>query len=174
MHLEGEGYFGDRTLIINTLAAVEIEEVPALTYAHNFEDVNVITMGITRFLSTARRLIKLKGKGKGKVSTTKSASVKVLDMRINKANATKVRMPQEAKASTKARQDKDNVALDMFLGDQALPWLEFQVLEHGFKKCVHTTDPNHRDIVIIIRVIIIIIIIIIMMRIMLMPIQQNS
>eukprot|EP00959_Pyramimonas_sp_CCMP1952_P117401 2454191-Pyramimonas_sp.AAC.1 len=60
MHMSGTGSFGNTTAGMKTLAAVEIEEVPAATYAHNFPHVNVINMGITRFLATARRLIALK------------------------------------------------------------------------------------------------------------------
>jgi site-specific DNA-cytosine methylase len=62
LHLEGGVSFGadGDQLSMHTLAAVEIEEDPAQTYKLNHPSVNVMQMGVGRFLGTARRLDNLK------------------------------------------------------------------------------------------------------------------
>lgn len=47
-------------------------------------------------------------------------------MRINQASATRVRHAQEARTSTRARQDKDSVKLSQFTGKEPLPWVQFK------------------------------------------------
>mmetsp|Transcript_46622 Transcript_46622/g.86813 ORF Transcript_46622/g.86813 Transcript_46622/m.86813 type:complete len:1110 (+) Transcript_46622:168-3497(+) len=130
LYMEGYGKFGGEQVSVNTVCAVEIEEVPSKTYKHNFPEVNVINMGVTRFLATVRRLVALKG-GKAGDDAGKAKKVKVVDMRINQASATRVRHAQEARTSTRARQDKDSVKLSQFTGKEPLPWVQFKKVEAG-------------------------------------------
>ena len=74
-------------------------------------------------------------------SIAKFKGAKVLDMDINAANAAKFIMRQEAKGSSRAKQDKDNVPKEMFKGNLPLPWLQFEVeFENGDTRWVR--DPK--------------------------------
>ena len=56
----GSAMYGGSKLSIKTVAAVEIELDPADTYKQAYPSVNVMQMGISRFLATGRRLVRLK------------------------------------------------------------------------------------------------------------------
>ena len=61
LHMCGTARFGNTEVSIQSVAAIDIVKDPCDTYKHNFPDVNVMHIGISRFIATGRRLQRLKG-----------------------------------------------------------------------------------------------------------------
>jgi len=134
LHLEGGVSFGadGDQLSMHTLAAVEIEEDPAQTYKLNHPSVNVMQMGVGRFLGTARRLDNLK---KGVLPAPAGEireKIRVTSLRVDVSLAL---LPAAAENGKKyrslARQDKDSITVEAARGERPLAWLLFRV---------HTSD----------------------------------
>ena len=70
---------------MQTVTAIEIVDDPCLTYRHNHPNTNVVHIGVSRFLATARRLQNLKTSAPPAGAVDK---VKIVDMRINPQLAT--------------------------------------------------------------------------------------
>jgi site-specific DNA-cytosine methylase len=70
---------------IKSIAAIDIVKDPCDTYKHNYPDVNVMQLGISRCLATAKRLVALKASKKS--SSSGGTIDKVIDFRISKAGA---------------------------------------------------------------------------------------
>jgi DNA (cytosine-5)-methyltransferase 1 len=139
-HLEGGVSFGAGAgvgpLSMKTLVAVEIEDDPARTYKHNHASVNVLQMGVGRFLGTARRLLALKNgtlppppSDAAACSPGAAAAGKLVvsDMRVDVGAATRVGADGGINKRTTARQDKDSMTLEAARGERPLSWLVFRV-----------------------------------------------
>ena len=136
LHFDGSAAFAGANgakldVSIKSIAAVEVEEHPARTYKANYPDVNVLHMGVARFLGTAKRLINLrKANVRGATSATNFT-----DMRISSKHATdhlafaSTQARSAAKSSKvsehKHRQLCDSITPGVLKGSVALPWLEF-------------------------------------------------
>jgi DNA (cytosine-5)-methyltransferase 1 len=138
-HLEGGVSFGAGAAVgplsMRTLVAVEIEDDPARTYKHNHASVNVLQMGVGRFLGTARRLLALKnGTLPPPAADTASPGARggggklvVTDMNIDVGAATRAGAADGGSKRTTARQDKDSMTLEAARGERPLSWLVFRV-----------------------------------------------
>ena len=101
----------------------------ARTYKHAFSSVNVLEIGVSRFLATARRLERLKracGRGKDRgVTNGQLIYGKVIGLRIITSKAQESGMVSACK-STRDVQDRDHVTADQLAGIVPLNWLSFR------------------------------------------------
>ena len=135
MQMHGSAMYGDEKLSIETVGAVEIEEDPAATYRKNFPGVNVMQIGISRFLATGRRLSRLKGGKKGgkEEELTKVVKGTIIGLKIDIDRAQQVDDSKKEKRgmSTCDRQVKDDVSEKELEGSTPLSWLYFNVKQGG-------------------------------------------
>uniref|UniRef100_A0A7S4GPC2 DNA (cytosine-5-)-methyltransferase n=1 Tax=Eutreptiella gymnastica TaxID=73025 RepID=A0A7S4GPC2_9EUGL len=125
LHMEGKGTFGKIAVEMQTVTAIEIVDDPCLTYRHNHPNTNVVHIGVSRFLATARRLQNLKTSAPPAGAVDK---VKIVDMRINPQLATCWRGIDAAHVtSTTDKQFGDEVTHKEVTGVKALDWLEWKV-----------------------------------------------
>ena len=131
LHLEGGVSFCDEEeggLSIHTLAAVEIENDPARTYKYNHPSVNVMQMGVGRFLGTARRLHNLQQGTLPAPTEPAGAPIRVLEMKLDDDTALLPSADESNKGRSLARQDKDSITVEAARGERPLAWLLFRVL----------------------------------------------
>jgi hypothetical protein len=85
LHMSGSATFGGVEVSIQSVAAIDIVEDPCDTYRHNFPGVNVMHIGISRFVATGRRLQALKEAKPPSAAALKKGSgavAAVIDFRI--------------------------------------------------------------------------------------------
>jgi len=126
--MSGSARYGEKdSIAIETIAAVEIEKNPALTYKKNYPSVNVMQIGISRFLASGRRIWKLKT---GALDSTGPLQ-EVIGVKIATDVAQEIsedaKEKKKKRASTEDKQFKDDVTVEELSGNTPLPWLRFQV-----------------------------------------------
>jgi DNA (cytosine-5)-methyltransferase 1 len=125
LYFGGTGSRGNRTVEIETVTAIEIVDDPCSTYKYNHPKTNVVQIGVSRFLATARRVFNLKN---DKPAECKDAETEIVDMRINPKAATAFRFIDQARApSTTDKQFGDEVTYKEVVGKKALDWLEWRI-----------------------------------------------
>jgi len=135
LHGDGSGTLGDLSVEVKTVAAVEVEAAPAVTYAANFPAVTVLRMGVSRFLATARRLHTLKNtKPRPAKRSSAAAAIKVTAMQVDFDEATRVWSKEDT--GTTKRQDMDSVTMQELRGDAPLAWLRFKTTQGGGEQWV--------------------------------------
>ena len=104
LFMEGSVSFrkSDPTLSVQTVAAVELMQDPATTYKRMHPDVNVMRIGISRFLATARRLTKLRDTPASAIRS--GEAVRVLGLRLDANAVAEKGGPKKETASTRDRQ----------------------------------------------------------------------
>lgn len=130
LHGDGEGRMKGMRVDVKTVAAVEVEGAPSETYKHNFPQVNVLRIGVSRFLATARRLMRLKkGETAAKRTSAAQAACKITDFMVDFDEATQVWSKEDT--GTTKRQDMDSVTTAELRGEAPLSWLQFRVKRGG-------------------------------------------
>ena len=167
-HMQGSATLDGRTVTLNTVAAVEIEGDPANTYKFNYAAVNVLQLGVGRFLGTARRLLALKTMDMETLeplppppagSTASEPELVVTEMFLDvgvysrhvqgqfykppSQSAKPKKGAEDAKTknkSTTQRQDMDYMSIPASQGRRTLFWLKFRVVEKGVASDVTDCD----------------------------------
>ena len=125
----GAGDAPDTAVSIATAAAIEIDADPCLTYWHNRPKTNVMQIGISRFLATARRLHNLKTEPPTPGAPA-TAPVRVVDLRLNPEAAAAYAGPAPPGGPEVRSTDKqfgDVVTFEEVTGRRPLAWLEWRV-----------------------------------------------
>lgn len=135
LHMSGSARFGDVEVTIQSVAAIDIVEDPCDTYKHNFPEVNVMHIGISRFVATGRRLQALK---EGKASTPAALKGSAIDAVINfriteeagrrrEEDIIRVKGRNNKAGSTTDKQFSDEVTSLEITGRKPIPWIEWLV-----------------------------------------------
>ena len=146
-------------LSIDTVAAIEIEEVPAKTFKHNHPSVNVVVMGVGRFVATTRRFVHLLKDYRAAVDTSdedegegEGSERTVVGMRINQEIASEKVLVTNAKGwrnssgtGSQSRQLMDYVNVQEARGGVPLRWVEWCVQTKGSDAEKWMSDEAMRD-----------------------------
>ncbi|EEH57134.1 uncharacterized protein MICPUCDRAFT_58485 [Micromonas pusilla CCMP1545] len=155
LHMHGDATHGPSgvAVALESVAAIDIVKDACDTYSHNFPGVNVMHIGISRCLATARRLQRLKTRDcdarcdgescasaphepVGELEDVNDDITRVLDFRITD-DATHMREEDVRRikgnkkgSSTKDKQMLDEVTALEVTGKKPLPWIEWLVENH--------------------------------------------